>query len=757
MSARYITIAIILTLIQLGNSCLPDCKFSEEDYTEYVNPFIGTAGNGHTYPGATFPFGMVQVSPETGNIGWDYCSGYHYEDSTIMGFSHTHLSGTGWMDMGDILVQAFTGNINKDNFPSRFSHDRESASPGYYSVYLSDFEIKAEFTTTQRAAYHKYTFNTGVEKHLMIDLKHGIVPTEEALENHIVESDLVVENDQTVSGYTISQGWAGNKHIYFVIKLKEPITSTNWLSDSAARRNHRIVLNFGEKSAQVVEMKIAISAVSAEGAGENLKHEIKGWDFEAVRKTASDTWNNYLRKIEITDTKKVKEIFYTAMYHNLIVPNNIADVDGKFRGPDQQVYTAQNKSYYSTLSLWDTYRATNPLYTLLFPEVANDIVKTMLTHFEITGILPIWILWGHENFCMIGNHSIPLIADVFLRGTGNFDIDRAYEAVRISSIQNHFKSDWDKYNRYGYLPSDSVIEEAVSRTLEFAFDDWCVAQMAQKTGRIEDYEYFSRRAGFYKNLYDRHSGLMRGKNSDGSWVSPFDPYKISHAGTGGGDYTEANAWQYTWHVQHDINGLIDLMGGDDIFISMLDSLFNLEPVIYGDGKTVDVSGLIGQYVHGNEPCHHVAYLYTYAGKPWKTQEKVHEIIHTLYNNTPDGLCGNDDCGQMSAWYIFSTLGFYPVTLGGDYYVIGRPFFKNATIHLPDGHCFTIKGNNISEENYYIQSARLNGKKYNRSYIKINDILKGGRLEFIMGSIPQNEFGINPEDRPVSRIGNFEQE
>lgn len=750
---RNISILIIIIQVVSCSNLRNESDYSESgiDYCQFVDPFIGTAENGHTYPGATYPFGLVQASPETGNIGWEYCSGYHYEDDSIIGFAHTHLSGTGWMDLGDILIQPFTGKADRDNYKSQFSHDEESASPGYYSVVLKDFDVKTELTATQRAAIHRYTFPENSEKHILLDLKHGIVPSEEDLESHEIESDLNFENDHVISGYTITKGWIKEQHVYFVIHLSEPVDSKTWLNGPEVNRNHQVVLNFDEKAPGVMELKIALSTVSVDGARKNLEQEVARDDFESVRKLTHEVWKDYLSRIAIEASEKDKEIFYTGLYHNLVVPNNIADVDGQFRGPDKKVHMAENKAYYSTLSLWDTYRATNVLYAMLYPEVSNDIVKSMITHAEIVDVLPIWSLWGLETYSMIGNHSIPVIADNFIKSVGDFDLERAFEALKRSSTINEPKSNWEIYMKYGYWPSDIVVEEAVSRTLECCFDDWCVAQMAKKMGKDDEYDYFIRRAGFYKNLFNNETGLMRGRNSDSSWVVPFDPLKISHAGTGGGDYTEGNAWQYTWHVQHDVNGLIELIGGDERFVEKLDSLFILESVVYGDGKTVDISGLIGQYVHGNEPCHHVAYLYNYAGQPWKTQEKINTILNTMYDNTPAGLCGNDDAGQMSAWYIFSSLGFYPVTPASDDLILGTPQYKRAILHLPGGKDLTISRSGESVENFYVKSITLNGKPSNQSYLKVKDIKDGGNLDFIMSNKPVKEFGLNMADRPVSRI------
>jgi len=588
--------------------------------SRYVNPFIGTSGTGHTYPGATTPFGMIQVSPETGNIGWNYCSGYRYEDQSIMGFSHTHLSGTGWMDLGDIRLMPFTGPYTNADIKSTFSHENESASPGYYAVKLNDYNVKVQLTATPHAAFHKYSFS-GKSGRLLIDLKHGIVPEKAALETHVVRSALNIEDKNTLSGFVITKGWAGDKHVYFVIRLKEQLASAKWLS-SDTLRNQQLVLTFENFKTLTINAKIALSTVSIENARLNLETEMPEWNFDAIKKETSKNWDLHLAGIDLRGKWRDKNIFYTALYHNLIVPNNIADVDGSYRGADGKVYTADNKAYYSTLSLWDTFRATNSLYTILYPNVTNDVVNTMLAHYDVKGFLPIWTLWGHENFCMIANHAIPVIAEAYQKGIRNYDVDKAFRAMKESSTINHKKSDWTTYLKYGYYPSDIVKEEAVSRTLESSYDDWCVSQMARNLGKAEDDKEFARRSAFYRNLFDKSTGFLRGKTSNGEWVSPFDPLKISHAGSGGGDYTEANAWQYSWHAMHDIDGLIALFGGRDRFVKKLDTLFQMDPKVYGPGSTVDVSGLIGQYVQGNEPSHHITYLYTYAGQPWKTQKRL---------------------------------------------------------------------------------------------------------------------------------------
>ncbi|MCE4565010.1 GH92 family glycosyl hydrolase [Maribellus sp. CM-23] len=716
-------------------------------FTSHVNPFIGTDAHGHTYPGALVPFGMVQLSPDTDTEDWDWCSGYHASDNSIMGFSHLHVSGTGIGDMGDILFAPVTGDVKfipgpedapSEGYRSGFSKDTEISQPGYYSVELEDYGIKAELTASKRVGFHKYTFQENKNGKIIIDLDHGI-------QDSTVQSYLKIIDSNTVAGYRNSTGFVKNQHVFFYAQFSKPFESFVSYVDGETGANKKVegqackvALVFGENDE--IKVKVGISTASEEGAAKNIKAEIPGWDFEEVARAANNSWETELAKVEIDcDDIDKKTTFYTALYHNMVSPNLISDVDGHHRGWDGEVHKS-DRDFYTNYSLWDTYRGTHPLHILLNPDKNNEFINSMLQRYNEIGELPINEYGINETFCMIGNHSIPVIVDAYLKGVGNFDAELAYEAIKHSSTSSdyNFKTDWEKYMRYGYLPADSIEEESVSRTLELCYNDWCVALMAKKMGKTEDYEYFSKRAGFYKNLFDKNTSFMRGRNSDGSWDTPFDPFKISHAGTGGGNYTEGNAWHYTWHVQHDVEGLIDLLGGPEKFTSKLDSLFILEPKVYGDGLTVDVTGLIGQYVHGNEPCHHVPYLYAYAGQPWRTQEIITEVKNTLYKNTRDGLCGNDDCGQMSAWYIFGTLGFYPLCPGSDSYVIGTPSFSYTKLKLPNGNDFIVKANNLTDDNYYIQSTKLNGKKYTKSVISYDDVKNGGVLEFTMGPEPKKD-------------------
>ena len=739
---------IIKTLLALLSVFAGDmCRANGMDNARFVNPMIGTAIDAHNYPGATLPFGFVQVSPDTGTVGWHYCCGYRYEDSQIIGFSHTHLSGTGWMDLGDLLLLPFTGEIRQSKFKSQFSHEQESARPGYYSVELQDYGIKAELTASQRCAFHRYSFETTNEGHLLIDLKSGMVDSTNRADCMVVRSEIHIEDTQTISGYRITQGWGGERHVHFLMRFKEPFASTTWLSGEHDTRNQRLVLNFKSQSDLVIDVKVALSTVDNAGANANLAAEMPGWDFEAVANAAYAKWNQALSKITVEAPRKDLETFYTALYHTMVAPNNITDVDGRYRGADNKVYVSDCKAYYSALSLWDIHRALIPLYTILCPEMVNQLVDTLLHHYEIVGYLPLWTLWGHENNCMIGNPSIPVIAEAYLQGIISTSVaQKAYEAVKVSSTVNHPKSDWTSYMRYGYLPSDIVKEEAVSRTLESAFDDWCVAAMATTMGNTNDQVYFARRSNFYTNLFDPSAGLMRGRTADGKWVTLFDTLLYSHAGDGGGDYTEANAWQYTWHVQHDPEGLIHLMGGDNKFADKLDRLFLLPSIVKGC-NTADITGLIGQYVHGDEPCHHVAYLYNYAGMPWKTQERVHQITTTLYDNTPAGIPGNDDCGQMSAWYILSMMGFYPVNPVNGIFVLGTPAFKKVSVEVGNGKVFTVETVRNNPNEFYINHIEHDGQSYPYSYITYKDIMNGGQFKFFMGSKPNKSFGKPAGYRP----------
>jgi len=692
------------------------------DYTNYVNPFVGTAEFGHCFPGACVPFGMIQAGPETGNCDWKYCAGYQYKDSTINGFSQTRLNGTGCMDLGDILIQPFTGESNSKGFKSKIDKSTEQAKPGFYSVVLSNFGVKAEMTATNHVAFHRYSYPKGKTSRLMIDFQSAIVNDDNQLRSHVLDAEVNFEDETTISGFCRTSAWL-ERIYYYEIKFNKSFTKKTLLPKIDEREKaFRYVFDFDLKPNEKLMVKISMSSTSIDGAKANLIAELSNWDFDQTYQLAKDSWNKCLSKVNIVGDKDKKTMFYTSMYRLFIQPNNIAD--------------AGTVPLYSTLSLWDTYRAAHPLYTILSPERVDGFVNSMLHQYDKQGYLPIWSLWGGETNCMIGNHAVPVIVDAYLKGYKGFDPERAYRAVKKTLTENHQNSTWNVYLKYGYYPFDIVAIESVSRTLESVYDDYCAAQFAKSLGKTEDYEYFTVRSNFYKNLFDPETKLMRSKDSNGKWRTPFDRLALSHASTSGGDYTEGNAWQYTWHVQHDIKGLIGLMGNKEFFTTKLDSLFKFESTLSGKGFVKDVTGLIGQYAHGNEPSHHVAYLYALAGKPWRTQELVNQICNTKYINTVDGLCGNDDCGQMSAWYIFSSLGFYPVNPCGGEYVLGAPQLQRADVKLPDGKTFTVEAINFSKENIYVQSIDWNGMQYDKKIITHQDIFKGGLLRFTMGSIPK---------------------
>jgi len=686
-------------------------------FVDYVNPFVGAAEFGHCMPNACVPFGLIQAGPESGNCSWKYTAGYQFEDSILYGFSQTRLSGTGVTDLGDLLMLPFTGEAVRDKYQSNYQKKDQHASPGYYSVLLDDFNVLAEMTASPHAAIHRYTYKTNSPSHLLIDFQSAMVGDSTHFSQHLLNAEQNFDSPTTITGYANTVAWL-ERNYYYVIEFSKPYTSKQELAlRNDAEKAHRYIFDFNLEKGEVLMVKVALSSVSIEGAKKNLAEEIPSWDFDGVKEAARNDWEKVLSRIAIDGSDEQKRIFYTSMYHLFIHPNNIAD--------------SGEPPFYSTLSLWDTYRAAHPLYTLIATDKVDDFVNSMLRQHDEVGHLPIWALWGGETYCMIGNHAVPPIVDAFLKGFRGFDAERAYQAVKSSLTVNHKNSDWNTYDKYGYYPYDIITVESVSRTLESSYDDYCAAQFAKALGKTEDYEFFMKRAGYYKNLFDPDTKLMRPKDSKGLWKTPFNTFVLSHASTSGGDYTEGNAWQYTWHVQHDVNGLIQLMGDPDYFTAKLDTLFLLESKTEGAGFVSDVTGLIGQYAHGNEPSHHVAYLYALAGKPWKTAELINQICLTKYEDKVDGLCGNDDCGQMSAWYIFSSLGFYPVNPCGGEYVLGAPQLPEATLNLPEGKIFRIETENYSKENIYVQSVELNGNSYSRKSISHQDILNGGSLKFYM--------------------------
>ncbi len=712
---------LIFIAIILLASCIKTTKEKVEDYTQYVNPFIGTDGTGHTFPGACLPFGFVQASPDNTDKGWDYPSGYHYKDSVILGFSQTHLSGTGISDLGDVLLQPFIGE-KVENFGATYFKETEKASPGYYSVTFKN-KIKVELTATEHVAFHRYTFPANTKARILVDLQHGLRFLTDTL---VVDSDVKIVDNNSISGYCHTKNWVDRKH-FFVVIFDKPFNNYKELPKKGNEKAPRYILDFELNEANILQAKIALSTVSVEGAELNLKTELPDWNFNEVRVTGEKIWNGFLSRIEIEAGQEQKEIFYTAMYHLFIQPSNIADVDGRYRGADDKIHTSKNKSYYSTLSLWDTYRAAHPLYTIIAPEKVDGFIETLLAHQKAAGYLPIWTLWGQENHCMIGNHAIPLITDAYIEGFKGFDANEALQAMIASTTINHINSDWDLYNQYGYYPFDKINSEAVSRTLESGYDDYCVALFAEKLGKKEIAETYYKRALYYKNLFDKSTGLMRGKDTQGNWRTPFNAIIPTSPWINPGDYTEANAWQYSWaSTQHDIQGYIDLLGSEEAFTQHLDSFFTIQAEI--DNKHLGQVGMIGQYAHGNEPSHHIAYLYSYSTNPIRGIELLKQICNEFYNNTPTGIIGNDDCGQMSAWYIFTTLGFYPVNPANGEFVFGYPQVQKIKIKLPNEKIFSIETIDSDQTIKNIE-IMLNGSSIKNKFINYTQIMDGGNLKF----------------------------
>ena len=696
-----------------------------ERLTDYVDPFIGTGGHGHTFPGAAFPFGQIQLSPDNGTQGWDWCSGYHYSDSIVSGFSHLHLSGTGIGDLADIsflpVAAAVTLQPNESNadfvkrYASTYTHAGESARPGYYAMTMGN-GIKAAFTVTERAGLHRYRFPETGEKNLIVNLGFAInwdKPYETALT--VVEPTLI-------TGKRLSKGWAADQHVYFAARFSKPLTAS--VIENVGGEGRTVgVFTFGDNEVMV---KVGISSVSVENALANLDGSLTGWDFEATAKAASDAWENELAKITIqSDDQVQKTIFYSSLYHTMVAPVLFSDANGQFKGVKGDRQQANGYRRYTVFSLWDTYRALHPLFTITQTARVNDMVKSMLDHYRQTGLLPVWELEGNETWCMVGNHSIAVIAEAILKGIGDFDREEAFQAMKATSL--HDRDGMGLYMQMGYMPADKV-QQSVAKSLEVAIDDWCVAAVAQKLGKTEDAALFAQRAGSFKQYFDKESGFMRGKLSNGQWTTPFDPSYSKHEGS---DYTEGNAWQYLWLVPQNVEGLMDLLGGAGPFAEKLEHLFQVEEGVKGAEASPDISGLIGAYAHGNEPGHHTTFLFNYAGKPWRTQELNRLIQTTMYTTLPDGICGNEDCGQMSAWYIFSAMGFYPVNPADLKYQFGSPLVKEARIEVAPGKYFTMKAPEASATYLYMKAATLNGQLLDRTYITHDEIMAGGTLEFTM--------------------------
>jgi len=716
--------------------------------TDYVDPFIGTAYTGHTHPAASLPFSMIQVGPDTGIKGWEYCAGYRDTDTSVMGFSHTHLSGTGAAEMGDILIMPVTGPVKFDagtnenpdvGYRSRFKRENEIAKPGYYKTVLDDYGIQAEMTLTPRVGFHRYTYPAACDAGVILDMAHGIG-------DETYESSIRVVNDSTIVGVRKSHGFVKDHAWYFAARFSKPIGETTvWKDSVIASSNHvegektKMHVAFKTASNEILLIKIGMSNTGEEGALKNLESEIPSWNFDRVRESATETWNNYLSKADIDPIGNGQKIsFYTALYHALLMPNLITDVDGKYFGWDRQIHQSNEGSMYTNFSLWDTYRALHPYLNLLFPGENSQFVKSMLERHRQTGLLPTNEYGLNETWCMIGNHAIPVIVDAYLKGDTSFDPGFAYEAIKHAQTWEHTKADWANYDRYGYFPFDLSASESVSRTLESGYDDYCVAKMAKALGKEEEYKFFTNRAGFYKNLFDPQIMLVRGRDSKGKWRTPFHSFALTSESQGG-DYTEGNAWQWTWHIQHDVPGLISLFGSKKSFLGKLDSLFFINPnELPGNVQVPDVTGLIGLYAQGNEPSHHIAYLYTFAYRPDKTAEIVRQIFDKYYLPARDGLCGNDDCGQMSAWYLFSAMGLYPVDPVSGEYVLGAPQANRVSLKLPLGKTFEIRALLLSKENKYVKAVRLNGKAIQSNTIKYDDIKNGGLLEFEMTDKIENQ-------------------
>ena len=709
------------------------------ELTKYVNPFIGTGAidgglSGNNYPGATSPFGMIQLSPDTSEApNWGDASGYDYNRNTIFGFSHTRLSGTGASDLIDItLMPTSSGRTS-----SAFTHDEEKARPGYYQVMLKDEGINAELTTTQRNGIHRYQYPAGKDAEIILDMDHSA--DKGSWGRRIINSQIRILNDHAVEGYRIITGWAKLRKIYFYMEFSSPIL-TSTLRDGGRVHENTAVINgtnlhgcfrFGQLNGKPLTCKVALSSVSMENARQNMEQEAPHWDFDRYVAAADADWEKQLGKIEVKGTEVQKEIFYTALYHTMIQPNTMSDVNGEYMAADYTTRkVANNETHYTTFSLWDTFRASHPLYTLLEPERVTDFVKSMIRQYEYYGYLPIWQLWGQDNYCMIGNHSIPVITDAILKGIPGIDMEKAYEAVYNSSVTSHPNSPFEVWEKYGFMP-ENIQTQSVSITLEQAFDDWCVAQLAAKLNKDTDYQRFHKRSEYYRNLFHPKTKFFQSKNDKGEWIEPFDPYQ--YGGNGGHPFTEGNAWQYFWYVPHNIQALMELTGGTKAFEQKLDTFFT--STYKSEQMNHNASGFVGQYAHGNEPSHHVAYLYNFAGQPWKTQKYVSHILNTLYNNTSSGYAGNDDCGQMSAWYVFSAMGFYPVNPADGRYIIGSPLLDECTLKLAGNKEFRIRTIRKSPEDIYIQSVTLNGKKHKDFFITHQDIMNGGTMVFKMGKKP----------------------
>ncbi|GAB2591630.1 GH92 family glycosyl hydrolase [Dyella jejuensis] len=738
-----------------------------------VDPRIGTGGDGHVFPGATVPFGMIQLSPDTAmpdfKHAYKWAAGYQYGDPTIMGFSHTHFSGSGHSDLGDVLVMPIAGDVKLDpgdekipgsGYRSRFDHATEVEHPGYYAVTLSDYSVRAELTASRRVGWHRYTFPVGKPAHLLLDLRPSIYD----YPGKVLWSNLQVQADGTVTGCRTTRGWAPGRELCFAMRFNQPLRSRelynretdvaykgfkgpgNQPEDANAQNGRALVgvFDFGALT-QPLLVKVAISPVSQANAVANLDQDGEGWNFDAQRSAAAAAWNRALSPIDVEGSQTLRTQFYTALYHAMIAPNLSMDVNGEYRGPDHQVHKAEGFDFYSSWSMWDVYRAQQPLLILLHPNHVTAFVRSMIAAQQASpfGMLPVWAYQGLETWCMTGYHAVAIIADAYIKGIRGFDADAAMKAMVSTATYGDY-GDLADYMKLGYVPIDKEVEGG-SKTQEYAYDDWAIAQMAKALGKHDIYATFEKRASNWRNVWDPNTGFMRARLSTGQFRVPFDPASAGY----GDDYTEANAWQYSWYVPQDVAGLITAMGGDQAFTHKLDALFDakVDPAIFKNVE--DITGLIGWYAHGNEPSHHIAYLYDYAGEPWKTQQRLKQIMDNEYGPGPAGLIGNDDLGQMSAWYIFTALGFYPVTPASDEYAIGRPFVPRAAIHLGNGHTFTITASPLDGAHPYVGAVTLNGKPLERVYLKHADILAGGELHFTMQAQPNKHWGTAISARPAA--------
>lgn len=732
-----------LLFVPVLSLCLVSCGSSQkgqemEDLTQFVDPRIGTGGHGHVFYGANVPYGFIQLGPTSIPQSWDWVSGYHVSDSTVIGFPHTHLSGTGIGDLHDINVMPVVGEVTysrgdassyETGLWSYSDRSKEVVTPGYYRTHLSRYNVDVELTATKRVGFHKYTFLGNESPAIVFDMVNG------GCWDKTTEAVIRVVNDSTVSGYRYSKGWADDQRVFFRAEFSRKFDNVEFIVNDSVKEGDMAKgaqlfarVNFAAGNQEPVYMKVALSPTSEEGAQLNMQTELSGWDFEKTIADAKAAWNKELNKVKVYTTDEAsKKIFYTSLYHTLFAPSEFCDVNGDYYGADKQMHKGEGFVNYTTFSLWDTYRAAQPLMTILHPEKMSDIINTMLHIHQQQGKLPVWHLMGCETNCMVGNPGVPVVADAILKDIKGFDTELAFKALKESSMLP--ERGMEHRIEYGFIPADKMTE-AIAYDMEYAIADWAVAQAAQKLGKQEDYEYFLKRSKSYKNYFDASTGFMRGKMLDGSWRTPFSPYASSHRED---DYCEGNAWQYTWLVPHDVEGLVECFGSKEAFVNKLDSLF-LANGDMGEASSPDISGLIGQYAHGNEPSHHTVYLYTLVGQPWKTADRIKEILHIMYTDQPDGLSGNEDVGQMSAWYILSSFGFYQVEPAGGKFVFGYPNFDKVEIAVSGGK-FVIERENKGQQNNYIQGIVLNGTEYKKPWIEYADIMKGGELKFLMGDEP----------------------